>query len=84
MHSSPRNGTWLPSCGLGANKSVLDIGCGWGGLGLYLAELGGANVTGVTLSQEQHAIANERAAEKGLSQRARFLLQDYRDVHRTV
>src|SRR5665811_773036 len=39
-----------------------------------------ADVTGVTLSQEQHAIANERAAEKGLSERARFQLQDYRDV----
>src|SRR5947209_2318688 len=62
------------------DRRVLDIGCGWGGLGLYLAELGGANVTGVTLSQEQYAIANERAAEKGLSDRARFLLQDYRDV----
>jgi len=62
------------------NLRVLDIGCGWGGLGLYLAEFGGADVTGVTLSQEQHAIANERAAEKGLSQRARFNLQDYRDV----
>ena len=59
---------------------VLDIGCGWGGLGLYLAEVAGADVTGVTLSQEQHAIANERAAEKGLAERARFKLQDYRDV----
>ena len=59
---------------------VLDIGCGWGGLGLYLAETAGADVTGVTLSQEQHAIANERAAEKGLSDRARFDLRDYRDV----
>ncbi len=67
---------------LDGDQSVLDIGCGWGGLGLYLAELGGANVTGVTLSKEQHAIANERAAEKGLSQRAHFLLKDYRDVHR--
>jgi cyclopropane-fatty-acyl-phospholipid synthase len=63
------------------DQDVLDIGCGWGGLGLYLAELGGANVTGVTLSREQHAIANERAAEKGLSERAHFLLKDYRDVH---
>jgi len=63
------------------DQRVLDIGCGWGGLGLYLAELCGANVTGVTLSQEQHAIANERAAEKGVSRHARFLLQDYRDVH---
>ena len=59
---------------------VLDIGCGWGGLGLYLAEVAGADVTGVTLSQEQHAIANERAAEKGLAERARFNLRDYRDV----
>src|SRR5215831_5468529 len=59
---------------------ILDIGCGWGGLGLYLADYGGVDVTGVTLSQEQHAIANERAAEKGLSEQARFLLQDYRDV----
>ena len=62
------------------DKTVLDIGCGWGGLGLYLAEMTGANVTGVTLSQEQHGIANARAAEKGLSDRARFNLQDYRDI----
>src|SRR5689334_2703263 len=65
---------------LTGDQNVLDIGCGWGGLGLYLAEFGGSDVTGVTLSQEQHAIANERAAEKGLADRARFLLQDYRDV----
>src|SRR6201991_1895099 len=64
----------------GQDLRVLDIGCGWGRLGLYLAEVGGAEVTGVTLSQEQHAIANERAAEKGLTDRARFKLQDYRDV----
>jgi cyclopropane-fatty-acyl-phospholipid synthase len=64
----------------GRNLRVLDIGCGWGGLGLYLAETAGADVTGVTLSQEQHAIANERAAEKGLSKSARFHLQDYRDA----
>jgi cyclopropane-fatty-acyl-phospholipid synthase len=62
------------------DKRVLDIGCGWGGLGLYLAEIGGADVTGITLSQEQYAIANERAAEKGLAERARFQLQDYRDL----
>ena len=61
-------------------KSVLDIGCGWGGLGLYLAEVAGAGVTGVTLSREQHAVANERAAEKGLADKARFELRDYRDV----
>jgi len=62
------------------DQRVLDIGCGWGGLGLYLAETAGADVTGVTLSQEQHGVANARAAEKGLSRRARFNLQDYRDV----
>src|SRR6185312_4611087 len=62
------------------NNRVLDIGCGWGGLGLYLAEVANANVTGVTLSQEQFAIANERATEKGLSGQAEFRLQDYRDV----
>jgi len=61
-------------------KSVLDIGCGWGGLGLYLAQYTGGDVTGVTLSQEQHAIANERAAERGLAARARFELKDYRDI----
>jgi cyclopropane-fatty-acyl-phospholipid synthase len=61
-------------------KRVLDIGCGWGGLGLYLAEVAGADVTGVTLSQEQHGVANARAQEKGLAERARFKLQDYRDV----
>ena len=66
---------------LSGGQRVLDIGCGWGGLGLYLAEFGGANVTGITLSQEQHAIANERAAEKNLSDRAHFLLEDYRDLH---
>ena len=59
---------------------VLDIGCGFGGMGLYLARQTGARVTGVTLSQEQHAIARERANDAGLDSRADFLLQDYRDV----
>ena len=59
---------------------VLDIGSGWGGLGLYLAEMADADVTGITLSQEQLQVANARAAEKGLTKSAKFLLQDYRDV----
>jgi cyclopropane-fatty-acyl-phospholipid synthase len=59
---------------------VLDIGCGWGGMGLYLARTFGANVTGVTLSDEQFAIANERARTGGLSTSAQFLLKDYRHL----
>lgn len=62
------------------NDRILDIGCGWGGLGLYLAAMTGADVTGVTLSNEQLQVANARAAERNLSGSARFLLQDYRDV----
>ncbi len=61
-------------------QRVLDIGSGWGGLGLYLAEIAGCDVTGVTLSSEQFNVSNTRAAEKGLARQARFLLQDYRDV----
>jgi cyclopropane-fatty-acyl-phospholipid synthase len=61
-------------------QRVLDIGSGWGGLGLYLAEIAGADVTGITLSTEQLQIANARAAEKGLTGSAKFLLQDYRDI----
>jgi cyclopropane-fatty-acyl-phospholipid synthase len=57
---------------------VLDIGSGWGGLGLYLAEVCGAEVTGVTLSEEQHKLSNERAQQRSLSSRAHFLLKDYR------
>ena len=61
-------------------KRVLDIGCGWGGLALYLAELAGARVTGITLSREQLEIARERASEQGLDERVEFRMQDYRDV----
>jgi cyclopropane-fatty-acyl-phospholipid synthase len=59
---------------------VLDIGSGWGGLGLYLAEMTGADVTGVTLSTEQLQVANARAGEKNLTASARFQLEDYRDI----
>ncbi len=61
-------------------SSVLDIGCGWGGLALYLAEIAGAHVTGITLSQEQHKRAQERAMERGQTRDASFHLIDYRDV----
>jgi cyclopropane-fatty-acyl-phospholipid synthase len=59
---------------------VLDIGSGWGGLGLYLAETTGADVTGVTLSAEQLQVSNARAAEKSLRRSVKFLLEDYRDI----
>jgi cyclopropane-fatty-acyl-phospholipid synthase len=59
---------------------VLDIGSGWGGLALYLAEIAGAQVTGITLSQEQFKRARNRAAERGLNRDAAFHLVDYRDV----
>jgi cyclopropane-fatty-acyl-phospholipid synthase len=62
---------------------VLDIGCGWGGLALYLAEYAGAKVTGITLSNEQLALARVRADEKDLAARVEFRLQDYRDVGET-
>jgi cyclopropane-fatty-acyl-phospholipid synthase len=61
-------------------QRVLDIGSGWGGLGLYLAEQCGAGITGVTLSEEQLRLARGRAAERHLSDRVEFRLQDYRDL----
>ena len=59
---------------------VLDIGSGWGGLAISLAQRADVEVTGVTLSEEQHKISNERARNAGLSDRVRFLLKDYRDL----
>jgi cyclopropane-fatty-acyl-phospholipid synthase len=59
---------------------VLDIGSGWGNLALYLAKLADVDVTGVTLSTEQHALSNEKAKQAGLAGRVRFELQDYRAV----
>jgi cyclopropane-fatty-acyl-phospholipid synthase len=64
-------------------KKVLDIGSGWGGMALYLAKTMGADVTGVTLSKEQHKVSEKRAADAGLSDRVRFKLQDYRDEPET-
>src|SRR5438105_4053453 len=60
-------------------QMVLDIGSGWGGLALYLASECGAEVTGLTLSQEQLKVAQHRAAAAGLSDRVHFHLRDYRE-----
>jgi cyclopropane-fatty-acyl-phospholipid synthase len=61
-------------------QKVLDIGSGWGGLGLYLAEHEDVDVTGITLSDEQLAVSNRRAEERGLSSRVRFIHKDYRHL----
>jgi len=61
-------------------QRVLDIGCGWGGLALSLAEAANVQVTGITLSEEQLAVARSRAAARGMDDQASFRLEDYRDV----
>jgi cyclopropane-fatty-acyl-phospholipid synthase len=65
---------------LAPGQRVLDIGCGWGGLALTMAETAGVRVTGVTLSQEQLAVAANRARTRGLAGQVEFRLEDYRDV----
>jgi cyclopropane-fatty-acyl-phospholipid synthase len=64
-------------------QKVLDIGCGWGGMALTLAQMADVEVLGVTLSTEQHQVATERARRLGLSHRVRFELRDYRDLTET-
>ena len=59
---------------------VLDIGSGWGGLGLYLARETGARVTGITLSEEQVKVSRARSREAGLDDRVDFLMEDYRNL----
>jgi cyclopropane-fatty-acyl-phospholipid synthase len=59
---------------------VLDIGCGWGGLALSLAEMERVEVVGVTLSREQLTVARKRAKQARLEERVRFALQDYRAI----
>jgi cyclopropane-fatty-acyl-phospholipid synthase len=61
-------------------QSVLDIGSGWGGLGLYLGKTFEAEVLGVTLSAEQHAVATERAQAEHLDNHVHFEIKDYRDI----
>lgn len=61
-------------------QKILDIGSGWGGMGLYLAQQGGADVKGVTLSQEQLKRSRLRAEQAGLADKTRFEMQDYRKI----
>ncbi len=61
-------------------QRVLDVGSGWGGLGIYCAQVDEVDVTGLTLSVEQHDYAMRRVSEAGLEDRVRFLIQDYRET----
>lgn len=61
-------------------QRVLDIGCGWGGMALYLNRVADVDVLGITLSEEQLKVARRRAEEAGVADRVRFELIDYRDV----
>jgi len=64
-------------------SSLLEIGCGWGGFAIHAAQTRACRVTGITLSEEQLALATQRARESGLADRVQFRLQDYRDVRET-
>ncbi|MEI7445280.1 MAG: cyclopropane-fatty-acyl-phospholipid synthase family protein [Burkholderiales bacterium] len=68
----------LDELALRPGARILEIGCGWGGFA-EMAARDGLHVTGLTLSTEQHAWATKRLADAALGDRARFLLQDYRD-----
>ena len=67
---------------LGPEHTLLDIGFGWGGICIYAAEKYGCQVHGITLSQEQKALAEERVRAKGLSHLMTFELVDYREFAR--
>ncbi|RMH46174.1 MAG: class I SAM-dependent methyltransferase [Alphaproteobacteria bacterium] len=69
--------------GLKPGQKVLDIGCGWGGMALYLASVADVEVTGITLSEQQLAVAQARARAAGLEDRVRFELRDYRQLGET-
>ena len=64
-------------------QKVLDIGCGWGSMAMYMAQHCDVEVLGVTLSKEQLELARERAKERGLEDKVQFDLCDYRDVEGT-
>ncbi len=65
---------------LSPGHEVLDIGCGWGGMAIHLAKHCGAKVTGITLSEEQAALARQRVRDAGVADKVTILLEDYRDT----
>ena len=64
-------------------QKVLDIGCGWGGTALYLHQVAKVDVLGITLSEQQLAVARRRAEEAGVADHVRFELVDYRQLEGT-
>ena len=62
---------------------MLDIGCGWGGMALYLHKVAGVDVLGITLSERQLKVARERAEAAGVADHVKFELIDYRKVDET-
>ena len=65
---------------LTAGQQVLDIGCGWGGMAIHLAREHDVHVTGITLSEEQAALARQRVQAAGVADKVTILLEDYRDT----
>ncbi len=65
---------------LAPGERFLDIGCGWGALVMRAAQKYGVSATGITLSENQHRLANERIRAAGLQDRCKVILQDYRDM----
>ncbi|AHB09615.1 SAM-dependent methyltransferase [Zymomonas mobilis] len=65
---------------LKSGQRILDIGCGWGGMAIFIGQIADVEVLGVTLSEEQLKIARKRAKEAGLDDRVKFQLIDYREV----
>lgn len=61
-------------------QRILEIGSGWGGMAMYLAESSDVDVTGITLSEEQLRVSRDRAGKRGLGDKLRFELQDYRHL----
>jgi cyclopropane-fatty-acyl-phospholipid synthase len=65
---------------LSQGQEVLDIGCGWGGMAIHLAKHHDVKVTGITLSEEQAALARQRVQAAGVADKVTILLEDYRDT----
>jgi cyclopropane-fatty-acyl-phospholipid synthase len=65
---------------LSPGQEVLDIGCGWGGMAIHLAKHHDVKVTGITLSEEQAALAREKVREAGVADKVAIVLEDYRDT----